>query len=200
MERKNMGMKMTKKMILLLIAIAGYSWSTAIFAGTLSVPNSFSAGSTTSAADMNSNFSAVETAVNDNDTRISALEASSAPVFQGFSSTTMDGAYGIFAMAQACSSSFAGSKVCTTREIMNSVYNGNASNLSNNAWVLPDLIPLDSGALESTTGRSEGTPVNYFACNGWGSNNTNYNGTAVSSAGRIYIQPCNTTQSVACCK
>ena len=43
-------------------------------AGQLNTPNSFSAGTPAVAADVNANFDAVETAVNDNDTRITGLE------------------------------------------------------------------------------------------------------------------------------
>jgi len=41
-------------------------------AGQLTIPNSFSSGATASASQVNANFTAVETAVDDNDTRITA--------------------------------------------------------------------------------------------------------------------------------
>ena len=46
-----------------------------IFSDDLTIPNSFSAGGVASAAEVNENFSSVENAVNDNDSRISTLES-----------------------------------------------------------------------------------------------------------------------------
>lgn len=43
-------------------------------ADTLAVPNEFAAGTPARSADVNENFAAVETAVNDNDSRITAIE------------------------------------------------------------------------------------------------------------------------------
>jgi hypothetical protein len=43
-------------------------------AGSVSVPNDFTAGQVAVAADVNANFAAVETAINDNDARITALQ------------------------------------------------------------------------------------------------------------------------------
>lgn len=44
-------------------------------AGSVTIPHAFTAGSPAVAAEVNANFSAVEVAVDDNDTRIAALEA-----------------------------------------------------------------------------------------------------------------------------
>ena len=106
-----------------LVAIATLIYASASVASTLSIPNTFSSGAATSAAEMNSNFSAVKAAVDDNDTRITALEGgSSAPVFQGFSSATVAGNAGIVGLQLACNSSFSGSKICTSAEFANSTY------------------------------------------------------------------------------
>ena len=59
-----------------------------VFATTVTIPNSFSSGTATNAAQMNANFTAVKAAVDDNDSRISALEGSIASQFMGFSSGT----------------------------------------------------------------------------------------------------------------
>lgn len=50
--------------------------SSQLEASELTIPNSFSAGTRAVAADVNANFTAVSGAVNDNDTRLAALEAS----------------------------------------------------------------------------------------------------------------------------
>jgi len=53
------------------IAVAA---SMATIAGSFTAPNTFTGGETISAAEMNANFDAVKTAVDDNDSRITALE------------------------------------------------------------------------------------------------------------------------------
>ena len=57
-----------------LLPILALMWASAQ-ASELDVPHTFVAGQPALAAEVNANFSAVETAVNDNDTRITALEA-----------------------------------------------------------------------------------------------------------------------------
>jgi hypothetical protein len=205
MERKNMEIKMRKKINLILLTIPTFLFGAFSFAGTLSVPNSFSSGGTTSAADMNSNFSAVSTAVNDNNTRITALETSSAPVFQGFSSGTVDGGDGIRAMKSACDASFTGSKICTTGEYLNSIYNSSASNLSGSAWLLPEMTGYGSNSAYgmekwSSIAVSSGNPEREFSCVGWGSDAADRRGISASSSGGVGRTYCNTSQSVACCK
>ncbi len=195
-----MEIKMRKKINLILLTIPTFLFGAFSFAGTLSVPNSFSSGGTTSAADMNSNFSAVSTAVNDNNTRITALETSSAPVFQGFSSGTVDGGDGVFALAQACSASFSGSKICNSDELVNSVYNSSASNLSGLAWLLPRLSTGDTQSTELNSGRENGDPWQTFSCRGWGSDSNAFTGTVVSSVGELTIRGCDNSYPVACCK
>ncbi len=54
------------------IAVAA---SMATIAGQVTIPNTFSSGTTISSSEMNDNFDAVETAVNDNDSRITALDS-----------------------------------------------------------------------------------------------------------------------------
>jgi hypothetical protein len=49
------------------------------FAAPLTVPNTFSSGNVISSSEMNGNFDAVKTAIDDNDARIGAIEAAVAP-------------------------------------------------------------------------------------------------------------------------
>jgi len=188
-----------------LVAIAALIFASASVASTLSIPNSFSSGAATSAAEMNSNFSAVKAAVDDNDTRITALEGgSSAPVFQGFSSGTVDGAGGIIGMQAACDTSFSGSKICSSVEFTNSTYK--QVSLSGTAWLLPVLQRTTGSSSSSddgfTTDQGSGyssatdRPERVFTCNGA----TRYNGLTVSSTGGFDSESCGTARPVACCK
>ena len=175
-------------------------------ASDLTIPNTFSSGATTSASQMNANFTAVESAVDDNHSRISVLEAMVNPVFQGFSSTSVDGAAGTRSMKSACNSSFSGSKICTTKEYLNSVYNASAANLSGSAWVLPELQGYATGnafAIEKWSGiAKEGAnnPEREFTCQGWASSTSTYRGMSVASTGSVGRTTCDNSQPVACCK
>ena len=65
-------LKLTRLGMLAVSAIMSQS----LYAGSVSIPNSFTAGEPAVAAEVNANFDAVKTAVDDNDSRIAALEAS----------------------------------------------------------------------------------------------------------------------------
>lgn len=57
-------------------------WATASLAADVTIPNTFSNGQTADANDINANFTAIEAAVDDNDSRISTLESHSTEVFR----------------------------------------------------------------------------------------------------------------------
>ena len=195
-----------------LVAIATLIYASASVASTLSIPNTFSSGAATSAAEMNSNFSAVKAAVDDNDTRITALEGgSSAPVFQGFSSATVAGNAGIIGLQLACNSSFSGSKICTSAEFANSTYK--SATLSGTAWLLP-VVELSSQSdanytVEKTSGLTilGDTAQTQLTCEGFTSNARDAYGLFVTSTGGIQNgnlrsggTACDTVRAVACCK
>ena len=198
--------KLTKTVV----AIATLIFASASVASTLSIPNTFSSGDATSAAEMNSNFSAVKAAVDDNDTRITALEGgSSAPVFQGFSSGTVDGSGGIRGMQAACDTSFSGSKICTSAEFTSSTYK--QVSLSGTAWLLPVLQPTSAGVENSSSGTdgfvtdqgsgytaNNNNPERVFTCSAY--SDTRQSGLTVSSTGGFASESCDTARPVACCK
>ena len=200
------------KRIKALVAMATLIYASASVASTLSIPNTFSSGAATNAAEMNSNFSAVKAAVNDNDTRITALEGgSSAPVFQGFSSDTVAGNAGIIGLQLACNSSFSGSKICTSAEFANSTYK--SATLSGTAWLLP-VVELSSQSdanytVEKTSGLTllGDTAQTQLTCEGFTSNSSSAYGLFVTSTGGIQNgnlrsggTACDTVRAVACCK
>ena len=144
--------------------------STLIFTGSayatgVTIPNSFSSGTATSAAEMNANFDAVKASVDDNDSRITTLESSSSggatrSEFKGFSTDTTDGASGFKAMAQACNTAFSGSHICSYDEYLGSNMDG-TENTSGTAWILK----------HSTSGVTNNT------CLGWSYNTAPGSGT-----------------------
>lgn len=73
---KTTKMLLLSVLILNMIVLAGTPFTAN--ASQLTVPNSFTAGTTISSTDMNANFTAVKTAVNDTDSRLTALEAANA--------------------------------------------------------------------------------------------------------------------------
>ena len=113
-----MGALNTGHILKLFWMVVGVLCASMAVAGELTVPNQFSNGQATSASEMNANFSAVESAVNDNDQRISQLEGNGPVVFQGFSDGTMNGGQGILNMTQACDATYQGSRMCTTTELI----------------------------------------------------------------------------------
>ena len=62
-----------KSLLISLMVVAAVA-----FGSSLTIPNQFSAGTPTSASQMNANFTAVASAVNDNNSRITALETTPA--------------------------------------------------------------------------------------------------------------------------
>lgn len=68
-----------------------------VYAGTVTIPNDFTAGTTASADEVNGNFTAVKTAVDDNDSRISTLESGnfSSGTFNGNLIVTTNGRLGV---------------------------------------------------------------------------------------------------------
>ena len=202
--------KLTKTVV----AIAALIFASASVASTLSIPNTFSSGGATSAAEMNSNFSAVKAAVDDNDTRITALESSSAPVFQGFSAAA-DAKAGIRVMHAACDAFSSGSKICTSVEFSNSTYK--AVTLSTGpAWLLPVLQQTSAAAgtangrdaIANVTDQASGltayttNAAEVFTCGAYDpdADRNNYTGLTVSNTGQFATSACDTARPVACCK
>ncbi len=168
------------------------------YAGDLSIPNEFSAGDTTSASDINENFSAIETAVDDNDARLDAIESGSTNVvFQGFSSSTVVSDEGIRQLQQACNATFTGSKICTSSEYANSVYNSSAANLQGNAWILADTINASGSKVrDKITGDTYSNGA--LSCGGYSGEEDD--ALVVNGAGELSLDSCSNSNAVACCK
>lgn len=63
-----------------MFAVTALLLASTVHASSASIPNEFTAGEAAVAAEVNENFNSLATAINDNDTRITALEANPAPV------------------------------------------------------------------------------------------------------------------------
>ncbi len=163
----------------------------------LSIPHEFFSGDATSAMAVNENFSAIEVAVNGISSRITMLESdSSKPVFQGFSDTQVPANRGIRQLQAACDATFNGSKVCTSTEYANSVYNNSAANLSGNGWLLADIqFASEKKVRDRISGRTTGSGG--LSCAGY---SRNKHGLVVSGTGEINTDQCGNFNAVACCK
>ena len=202
-----MTVKIHKPWVVLSGAVIMLLAGTSVSAGELQVPNQFNSGDATSAAQMNANFSAVETAVNDNDQRISDLEGASGAIFQGFSEGVVNGYSGMLPMIEACGNTYPGSKVCTTVEFRDSPFNAGALNLQGNAWIFPVLIG-SGGSTSSVREAVTATAVEdtrHLTCDGWRVTRGYMMGTVVSAEGKILViegapNYCTGENRVACCR
>ena len=188
---------MQKLAIAIAIATALLALSSIAQGGDLSIPNTFSAGNTTSASDVNQNFAVIETAVNDNDARLDAIEAGSTRVvFQGFSASAEPGNQGLRPLQAACDASFSGAKVCNSEEYANSTYNAAAANLSGSAWLLASTLSASNSKIrDSITGDAYASGK--LSCNGYSGDSL---GLTVSAEGALGTDSCGNSNPVACCK
>jgi hypothetical protein len=186
-----------KKLLLLSLTL----FSSITMASELNVPNQFEDGQVTSAAKMNTNFDAIQAAVNDNHARIESMQQSTKAVFQGFSTDSMNGGQGLIAMQQACHNFVPGSHICNTTEFAQSPYNADAAATmeGSNAYILPDIHTM-SGTKQADkftlTQTQDGTNL---TCGGWYA----YSGSSVIVASNGSIrsaQSCSLSRKIACCK
>ena len=153
-------------------------------------------GNTTSASAINQNFTVIETAVNDNDARLDAIEAGSTKVvFQGFSPDFEAGDQGLRRLQAACDATFSGAKVCSSEEYANSSYNAAAANLSGSAWLLASTLSASNSKIrDSITGQAYGSGK--LSCNGYSGGSE---GPVVSAEGAMGTDSCANSNPVACC-
>ena len=163
----------------------------------LSMPHKSSSGDATSAMDVDENLSAIEMAVNSTGSRIKMLVSDSAkPVFQGFSDTQVPANKGIRQLQAACDATYSGSKICTSTEYANSIFNNSAANLAGDAWLLADLqSAYEQKVRDSVSGRTQGSGG--LGCSG---DSRNKHGLVVSGNGEINTDQCGNFNAVACCK
>lgn len=190
-----------KKYIFRIITVLSISFFgiSIVSASELVIPNQFSDGQVTSASEMNENFAAIATAVNDNNSRLSGGvgSSSSSQGFVGFSSAKINGGSGLYAMQKICHDFSAGSRVCTANEIALSPYNASA------AATLP-MEPDEFGDLPGgwilTTNQGNYLHNNSATCYSWNEADAGARGASVTYKFKVQYQRCNLEFPVACCK
>lgn len=141
------------------------------------------------------------------DVRIAMLEASASGYeLKGFSSTNRTGSGGMLGMNSVCAATFAGSRMCTSVEVLET---RNVPDIASNAnaWVRPSYAPVASGsnaasvALDASgvpaPNAANGTTSEDLACRGWAANGAL--GLVVNKNGAFQLAGCDSGRPVACC-
>jgi hypothetical protein len=139
--------------------------------------------------------------------RVAMLEASASGYqFKGFSGGNVRGDGGVLAMTSACAATFAGSRMCTSREILETTVVPNIA-VNTEAWVRPNFTPVATGTATSVALDESGVPTlssatangtaEDMSCRGWTA--TSNQGLVVNRNGSFRLQGCNNNRPVACC-
>jgi hypothetical protein len=114
----------------------------------------------------------------------------------GFTTTTFGGDQGVLGFTAACQAQFAGSRMCTSVEVMETV--ALPAGLTGFAWVRPVFITPVSGVLDAS-GQTANI-ADELTCARWQeSTQGGFTGLAASGAGIFGRGGCNQPKPVACC-
>jgi hypothetical protein len=117
----------------------------------------------------------------------------SAGKFLGFTDIAADGKTGVMELNRLCQAQFSGSRMCTTREIMNTVNTGHKIPFAGWAWV---KNVYNNPGDEFLSGSSGGQ----LSCWGWSSNASFDKGLAINGDSNFSQQKCNLLLNVSCCQ
>jgi hypothetical protein len=112
--------------------------------------------------------------------------------FLGVSTLMLKGDRGFGRYNAACHDDFPGSRMCTTKEYIETV---NPPEVETEAWIRPDYVRGGYGSVIDITGSSS-TP-GYMSCAGW--TNDSYHGLTIAPGGVIFAKPCSPEKPIACC-
>jgi hypothetical protein len=112
--------------------------------------------------------------------------------FLGFTDVAVDGKTGIMELNRLCNAQFSGSRICTTREIMNDTNPNQRFPFAGWAWV---KSIFNNPADEFLSGSSGGQ----LSCLGWSSNASFDRGLAINSHSNFSQQKCNLLLNISCC-
>jgi hypothetical protein len=120
--------------------------------------------------------------------------------YVGVTAETFDGVPGVFTFNRACHAAHAGSRMCTSEEVMNTVNPPTVGSPGERAWVRPVFQPMDTGSTSSRTLDASGvwSSSGGLTCDSW----TNPNGRALTidlGIGSFWVQDCDIALKIACC-
>lgn len=130
-------------------------------------------------------------------------EAGVSPRYElvGFTTATFKGGDGVLEYTSACHAEFSNSRMCTSKEVLETV---NVPTLSGEAWVRPVFVVLPRGTTNSVIADVSGafTPssgsTGSMSCDAW-RRLTAESGLMVESNGAFDLRNCNDFRSIACC-
>lgn len=131
-----------------------FTVSNQVIASDLTLPNSFTEGTTASADEVNANFNAVKSAVDDNYARIISNEAALNNIsverqFVGFSNDAVAGDSGLVGINAACAATYGtGARICFDSEVYNTPNLQPIPSVSR-GWLQPTNFSFDSPAMFS---------------------------------------------------
>ena len=192
---QKLGMNTLRTIVVAAIAV----FSSLVVAEPLTIPHTFNPGDPTNSSQMNENFNAVKTAVNENSRRIDEISSNpSNRSFIGFSNDEITGNAGVGGMILTCNATFPESKVCTSGEIVNGTsYPDSFDSLDQMGWVLPELIPFgDNNKRYYDKWSGLGTLSESFCHTEQGTQS----GIVLSWTGSFFTRPCEQSYRVACCQ
>ena len=130
----------------------------------------------------------------------SAPLASTTLQLVGFTDATFPADTGVLGFTLACQAEFAGSRMCTSNEAMNTL--AVPSGLVDRAWVRPSFVPISTGVSGTKVHDASGVRGSVgLSCEGWSvrSASGQFAGLNVGATGRFGGGPCDAVRSVACC-
>lgn len=139
--------------------------------------------------------------------KVAMLEASGSGFeLKGFTTTTVRGDSGVLVMTSRCAEAFPGSRMCTSREVLET-RNVPTISSNNDAWVRPNFTSVATGGSANTVALDEsGVPTisssvtgtaEDMSCRGWIA--TANQGLVVSRNGSFRLNSCGNNRPVACC-
>ena len=113
----------------------------------------------------------------------------------GFTAATFQGDTGVFGFTLGCQAEFPDSRMCTSKEAIETVNVPNDLAGQGQAWIMPVQAGTTNSSFDVSGAQLEGT------CGGWASSSSGARGFAMDGDGRFVEPPamCDVFRPVACC-
>jgi hypothetical protein len=117
----------------------------------------------------------------------------------GYTPGVRNGAQGILVFNQDCDNEFAGSRVCSSADLIRGNLPDRPVDPAPGAtnWVVPTIVANSGTSLIDASG-IVGTGAN-LTCGGYGSASASVTGLAVNDRGVFVLAACNAARNIACC-